>query len=126
MSAQLDLFDAVSHARARRHDPAPSKRAAALNPDGRASQAARLLKYLWRLGGTITADHAHRTLTLPGEDVTRGEWSARIGVLIHRDLLERAGEVEEMDRHYRSRKVLAYRLTPAGEAETARMFGGAT
>lgn len=123
---QLDLFDARPVAQVRKDDPRTARAAAAYNPGNRATQAARILRYLWRFGGTITADYAHRMLSERGEDVTRGEWSARIGVLCSRKrgLLERAGEVDELDRRGRPRKVLAYRLTPAGEAECQRMFGG--
>lgn len=126
MSAQLDLFDAKPVAQVRKSDPRTARAAAALNPEGRATQANRILRYLWRFGGTITADYAYRALSQRGEDVTRGEWSARLGVLCSRKrgLLEKAGEVDELDRRGRPRKVLAYRLTPAGEAECDRLFGG--
>ncbi len=124
MSQQTSLFDAVPVAAVRKHDPRTAKAAAALDPEGRATQAQRILKYLWRFGGTITADGAYRLLTQRDEDISRGEWSARIGVLIKRGLMERHGEVEDVGRRARRRQVLAYRLTPAGEAEVERMFGG--
>ncbi len=121
---QLDLFDARPVARARKHDPRPAKDAAALDPEGRRTQKQRILKYLWRFGGTVTADFCFRTLAVDGEEVARGEWSARIGVLVHEGLMERAGEQEDIGRRARRRKVLAYRLTSAGMAETDLMFGG--
>ena len=123
--SQTSLFDAVPVAQVRKHDPRTAKQAAALNPEGRAIQAHRILKHLWSTGGTITADYAHRHLS-DGEDITRGEWSARIGVLCSdkRGLLERAGEVDELDRHGRTRRVLAYRLTEAGRVECERMWSG--
>lgn len=121
--SQVSLFDAEPVARVRKHDPRTARAAAALNPDGRKSQAQRILRYLWTWR-TITADEAYRSLTRVGEDVTRGEWSTRIGVLMDRGLVERAGEVDELDRRGRSRKVLAYRLTQAGVAECSRMWGG--
>ena len=117
------LFDAQPVAQVRKHDPRTAKAAAALDVKRRSTQAQRILRHLWSTGETITADHAHRHLTEDGEDITRGEWSARIGVLIHRGLVERAGEVDELDRHGRTRKVLAYRLTLAGRAECERMWG---
>lgn len=120
-ATQVSLFDAAPVAQVRKHDPRTAKQAAALNPDGRATQAQRILRHLWS-AGEITADYAHRHLS-EGEDVTRGEWSARVGVLIHRGLVERAGEVDEFDRHGRTRRVLAYRLTAAGRAECERMWG---
>jgi hypothetical protein len=123
VSQQQALFDATPVAQSRKHDPRTAKAAAALDPEGRASQAQRILRYLYRFGGTITADRAYRLLTLADEEITRGEWSSRIGVLISRGLLERAGEVEDVGRRARRRQVLAYRLTQAGEAETERMFG---
>lgn len=119
---QLSLLDAPKVAAVRKRDPRSSKRAAAENPHGRATQADRILRFLWRNRSTITADQAHRLLRLPGEDVTRGEWSARLGVLCSskRGLLEHAGMVPEPDRHGRVREVLAYRLTPAGEEVAER------
>ena len=124
MTQQLSLLEPVD-SQVRRSDPRPAKRAAALNPEGRATQAARILRRLWVTGGTITADECWRDLTRHGEDVTRGEWSARLGVLCStkRGLLEPAGEVEDLDRRNRPRLVLAYRLTDAGREECARMFG---
>ena len=124
MPDQLSLLDPPV-AQVRRSDPRTAKRAAALNPGGRATQAARILRRLWTTGGTITADECWRDLAHYGEDVTRGEWSARLGVLCSpkRGLLEPAGEVEDLDRHNHPRLVLSYRLTEAGRAECARMFG---
>jgi len=119
---QVSLFDADPVSRVRKHDPRTAKQAAAKDTERRATQAQRILRHLWETGGTITADYAHRHLA-DGEDITRGEWSTRIGVLIHRGLVERAGEVDELDRHGRSRMVLAYRLTRDGRAECERMLG---
>lgn len=122
MTQQLSLLDPPV-AQVRRSDPRSAKRAAAWNPEGRASQAARILRWLWT-HPSITADVAFRELTADGEDVQRNEWSARIGMLKKRGLLERAGEVDEVDRKGRPSRVLAYRLTPAGRAEVELMFGG--
>lgn len=121
--AQGSLFGDAPPARSRRHDPRSSKVASAQDPEGRKSQAQRILRWLYRFD-TISADEAWRRLTEPGEDVTRGEWSARIGVLIHRGLVERRGERRELDRHGNARMVLEYRLTDVGRDETTRMFGG--
>jgi hypothetical protein len=123
MTTQLSLLDPPV-SQVRRSDPRTARVAAARNPGGRASQAARILRFVWD-HGTITADQAHR-LNGPDEDTPRGEWSTRLGVLCtkERGLLERAGEIEEADRHGRVRKVLRYRLTDRGHAECARMWGG--
>jgi hypothetical protein len=120
----LDEIPAATSA-VRRTDPASAKRAAAANPAGRATQAARILRYVWRNGGVITADVCYRQLG-EGDDITRGEWSARLGVLssTRRGLLVRCGEVPDVDRHGQWRSVQAYRLTSAGRDECARMFGG--
>ena len=120
MSAtQLDLWGPPV-SQVRRHDPRTAKAAAGMNREGRASQATRLLLHLLE-HHTVTADYAHRHLTLEAEDVTRGEWSTRIGVLIHRGLVERAGEVNELDRRGKPRAVLSYRLTDAGRDEAQRL-----
>ncbi len=124
MNDQLSLPIGPKVAQVRRSDPRTAKRAAAWNPEGRATQAARILRWLWT-HDRITADQAWRHLTAPGEDVTRGEWSSRLGVLMDRGLVEKAGEVSEPDRRGRPRDVLAYRLTPAGLREVTLMFGGA-
>jgi hypothetical protein len=121
--AQGTLFGEAPPSRSRRHDPRTAKVAAAQDPDGRKTQATRILRWLHH-EGTITADQALRHLTEPGEDVSRGEWSTRIGVLIHRGLVERHGFHDEPDRRGRLRAVLQYQLTPAGVVETTRMFGG--
>lgn len=124
MSTQLSLLDPPV-SQVRRSDPRTARVAAARNPGGRASQAARILRFVWD-HGTITADQAHG-LNAADEDTTRGEWSARIGLLCSTKrgrLLEKAGEVEAPDRHGRVRPILQYRLTDAGHAEVARMFGG--
>lgn len=121
---QLSLLE-PSNARARKQDPRTSKRAAAWNPEGRSSQAARILRWLWT-HDRITADTAWRELTAEGEDVTRGEWSARLGMLCSKArgrLLEKGGEVDDIDRKGRPTRVLSYSLTDAGRAEVARMFG---
>lgn len=123
-AAQGVLFGPPPLSQARRHDPASARRAAAENPEGRQSQAARILRWLWE-HGTITADTAWRQLTVEGEDVTRGEWSTRIGVLCSTKggrLVERAGLIDERGRRGRVRKVLAYRLTEQGQAECQLMF----
>lgn len=120
---QLSLVDYEPVAQVRKHDPRTAKRAAAQNRDGRASQAVRILRHV-REHGSITADVAYRDLTMSDEDVTRGEWSARLGVLVSRGLLERAGEVDERGRRGEVRPVLAYRLTREGAAEVTRMWGG--
>jgi hypothetical protein len=121
VTGQLGLFDAPKVASVRKTDPRTAKVAAALDPEGRASQADRILEHLFR-HGSITADQALRTLTLPDEEITRGEWSTRIGVLMDRGLVERAGEVEEEGRRGRVRRVLSYRLSGAGEAWCWRRF----
>ena len=121
MSEQLSLLDAPKVAAVRKTDPRSARDAAALDPEGRASQADRILEHLWR-HGSITADYALRHLTLPDEGITRGEWSARVGVLMDRGLVERAGEVEEEGRRGRVRRVLSYRLSGAGEAWCWRRF----
>lgn len=119
----LTLFGPPPAARVRRHDPRPAREAAAKDASGRATQVTRILRWLWEFD-TITADQASRRLAAPSEQITRGEWSARIGVLIHRGLVERAGEVEDNDRRGRPRRVMAYRLTTVGRDECTRMFGG--
>lgn len=119
---QLSLIEYERVAQCRHEDPRTAKRAAAQNRDGRASQAVRILRHV-REHGSITADVAWRELTCSDEDITRGEWSARIGVLCKRGLLERAGEVDERGRRGEVRPVLAYRLTREGAAEVQRMWG---
>lgn len=124
MSTQLSLLDPPVSA-VRRSDPRTARVAAARNQGGRASQAARILRFVWD-HGTITADQAHG-LNEDGEDTPRGEWSTRIGLLCSAKrgrLLEKAGEVEAPDRHGRVRPILQYRLSEHGRAEVSRMFGG--
>ncbi len=113
MSAQESLFDAPRLGQVRRSDPRTSKQAAANLVD--ASTQIKLL--LARLhDGPISADTAgvvigrHRSIA-----------SARLGVMQRRGLAEPAGEHREL-----GRKVLRYRLTPAGEREFALLFGGAS
>lgn len=120
---QLSLMEYERVAQCRQHDPRTAKRAAAQNRDGRASQAVRILRHVWE-HGSITADVAYRELTMSDEDVPRGEWSSRLGVLVKRGLLERAGERDEVGRRGEVRPVLAYRLTAEGRAEVSRMWGG--
>lgn len=110
MSAQTSLFDPPV-AQVRRTDPRPSKQAAALDTVERAEQWKCLLRRLH--DGPISADTAgeligrHRSIA-----------STRLGVLCKRGLAEPAGEHREL-----GRKVLRYRLTPAGEREFAQLFG---
>lgn len=120
---QLSLIDYERVAQVRHTDPRTAKQAAAKNRDGRASQAVRILRHVWE-HGSITADVAFRELTMSDEDVPRGEWSSRLGVLCERKLLERAGEVDEVGRRGEVRPVLSYRLTQAGRAEVARIWSG--
>ena len=120
---QLSLMEYERVAQCRHDDPRTAKHAAGRNRDGRASQAVRILRHV-REFGSITADEAHRELTMSDEDIPRGEWSTRIGTLIKRGLLERAGEVDEVGRRGEVRSVLAYRLTAEGRAEVARIWKG--
>lgn len=119
------LFDPDLIARARRTDPAPSRAAAAVNLEGKASQATRLLRWMYD-HGLVTADTANRELTYEDEEITRGDWSTRLGGLCAgpHPLAEKAGLVKDTGRKGLEREVVAYRLTVHGRAEVERMLSG--
>lgn len=117
MSAQTALFDYPELAQVRRDDPLPSRVAAA----SRTAKAEQWKAILKRLGdGPISADTAGR-VTCSHRHIA----SARLGVMMRRGLVEKAGVHDEPDEHGRVRPVLRYRLTEAGTRELHLMFGGA-
>lgn len=120
------LFDGYPRVGAvRRSDTPASRRAATAHPQHKASQASRLLLRMYH-HGPVTADEAWRDLTAEGEQVTRGEWSARLGVLCAGvyPLARHAGEVADRGRNGRLRDVMSYELTLWGRAEVEKMIGG--
>lgn len=121
------LFDAPKVSAVRKTDPRPSKVAAAKDADYRMTQTTRLLRFMYD-HGPITADLAYRELPYDGEDVDRGEWSARLGVLCSGvyPLAEKAGEVPDRNRKGKVRDVMSYRLTMWGRAEVETMLGRAS
>lgn len=113
---QTSLFDPPV-AQVRSRDPKPSKRAAASDVVGRASQIKTLLGRLRH--GPISADTAGQVI---GKH--RSIASTRLAVMEKRGLVVKAGEHPEPDQYGRVRKVCRYRLTEAGWREHALMFGG--
>jgi hypothetical protein len=115
---QSTLFDLPSLAQVRKHDPLSARIAAAGNRSAKATQIKALLRRM--LDGPITADEGglligtHRSIA-----------SARLGVMVKRGLAEHAGEKDERSADGGpKRRVLLYRVTPAGRAEWQAMFGG--
>lgn len=117
MSQQTALFDAEPVASVRRDDLRSSKEAAAAGQVERADQWKRLLQRLHL--GPISADTAGLVI-----DRHRHIASARLGVMQRRGLVEPAGfAMERSVEGGSARKVIRYRLTPAGRVEWSRMFG---
>jgi hypothetical protein len=121
------MFAAPKVSSVRKSDPRPAKQAAAKDEDYRATQATRLLRAMYDRG-SITADAAYRDLAYEDEDVDRGEWSTRLGVLCAGvyPLAEKAGEVPDFNKKGKVRNVTSYRLTKWGRAEVELMLGRAS
>lgn len=110
------LFDYPSLAAVRRHDPRTSKLAAASDRAAKAEQWKAILKRL--VEGPISADTAGRVINRH-----RSIASSRIGVMMDRGLVQRAGIHLEAGDDGRERPVLRYELTDAGRREVALMLG---
>lgn len=116
-AVQQHLFG-EPQAAVRRSDPSTSKRAAADHEVEKQRQWRLILERLH--DGPLSADTAGRVI---GKH--RSIASSRLGVMQKRGLVEKAGEHLERSDEGHERRVLRYRLTPAGEAEFQLMFGRA-